>query len=161
MVYAIFCFISNAVDRDALKGIFIGIVISIARVGCGNFVLFNYSMLIFARVGAHINPYYATIMLFVAQIIGCSCSAGLADKVGRKIMIITSLFGSALSLITLSVYLHLTENGVNTEFFRWIPVVSLSLAIFIGSAGILPLSSMFTIEQLPSKVCKQPANAFC
>lgn len=139
----------------ALKGIIIGIVISILVLGCGNFALLNYAILIFERSGAHINPYISSIMLFVAQIIGCICSTGLADKLGRKFLIIVSLVGSAIGLITLAVYLHLMEHGVDTQLFTWIPVASLSFAIFIGSAGIVPLGAICTIEQLPSKVRTQ------
>lgn len=127
-------------------------MISILVLGCGNFALLNYAILIFERSGAHMSPYVSSIMLFVAQIIGCICSTGLADKLGRKILIIISLVGSAIGLTTLAVYLHLMENGVDTQLFTWVPVASLSFAIFIGSAGIVPLGAICTLEQLPSKV---------
>lgn len=129
-------------------------------IGCGNFALMNYAVLIFLRAGAQINPYYATVMLFIGQICGCVCSAGLADRLGRKILIIVSLVGSAIGLVTIAVYLYLTEIGVETQSFTWIPVVSLSLGIFSGSAGIVPLSAIFTIEQLSPKVCELHSNVF-
>lgn len=121
-------------------------------VASANFSLLNYAILVFQKSGTDISPTISSVMLFIAQIIGCLCTTGLADKLGRKILLIVSLLGSAIGLSTLALYLYLMENGVDTHLFTWIPVVSLSFAIFIGSAGIIPLASLCTIELLPFKV---------
>lgn len=121
-------------------------------VASANFSLLNYAILVFQKSGTDISPTISSVMLFIAQIIGCLCTTGLADKLGRKILLIVSLFGSAIGLSTLALYLYLMENGVDIHLFTWIPVVSLSFAIFIGSAGIIPLASLCTIELLPFKV---------
>lgn len=121
-------------------------------VASANFSLLNYAILVFQKSGTDISPTISSVMLFIAQIIGCLCTTGLADKLGRKILLIVSLLGSAVGLSTLALYLYLMENGVDTHLFTWIPVVSLSFAIFIGSAGIIPLASLCTIELLPFKV---------
>lgn len=136
----------------ALKGIFIGTVLAILMIASANFTLLNYSILVFERSGAHINPYTSSVMLFIAQIIGCICSTGFADKLGRKFLLVVSLLGSAIGLSTLAVYLYSVENGVDTNLFTWIPVASLSFTIFIGSAGIVPLGPICTIELLPYRV---------
>lgn len=139
-------------DWHVAKGIIIGIVIAILIISTASLSLLSYSILIFERSGAEINPYMSSVMLFVAQIVGCLCSTGLADKLGRKIMMSVSLAGTAIALSTLSLYLYLTENGVDTQSYTWIPVASLSFAIFIASAGIIPLGQLCTIELLPAKV---------
>lgn len=129
-------------------------MLGILVISSGNFILLNYAILVFTKSGAEINPYKSTVMLFIAQVVGCLCTTELADRLGRKILIVVSVIGSAIGLLTLAAYMYLAENGVDTHLFTWIPIASLSFVIFISAAGIIPLSNLYTIELLPYKVCR-------
>lgn len=135
-------------------------MLAILVVSTGNYILLNYAVLVFTKSGADLSPCTSTVMLFIAQICGCLCTTELADRLGRKILIVVSVIGSAFGFLTLAAYLHLVENGVDTHFFTWIPVTSLSLVVFISAAGIAPLCNLYTIELLPYKVCPGYQNPY-
>jgi hypothetical protein len=62
--------------------------------------------------------------------------------------------GTSIFLFTLAVYSYLNEIGVEKQLLQlsWIPIVSLSLAIFLASLGIIPLPYVIITELMPSKV---------
>lgn len=122
----------------------------------GCFILITYASSIFARTNIDINPNASAVLLAIAQLGGNLISAKLSDKLGRKVLIIVSLGGSALCLLTAATYLYLEGNGFELTFVRWTPVIALSFSIFIASAGIIPLTTICTVEVLPLKV--NPVN---
>lgn len=113
----------------------------------------NYAALIFQKSGSSIDKHVSSVILAIALLLGSLCSAKLADTLGRKILILTSVLGSGLSLSTLALFLYLVQNGHDFSQFKWIPVVNLSFVTFISSAGILPLRGVVILEHLPNKVC--------
>lgn len=67
---------------------------------------------------------------------------------------IFSTAGSAIFLIILAGYGHLKNTGHDVDGYSWIPVTSLSLAIFVASLGIISLPFVISIELLPAKASK-------
>lgn len=141
------------VEKDALKGISIGIIIAWCSQATGSYTCVNYAALIFKKSGTQIDKYVSSIILAVALLMGSFFSAKLADSLGRKILILISLLGSGFSLLTLSLFLYLVANGYDFPQFQWIPVVNLSFVTFIASAGIIALRNVVIVEHLPNKVC--------
>lgn len=88
----------------------------------------------------------------ILQIAGNLCTTQLVDSVGRKILVIISLVGSATGLATFSLYSYLKHNGSDLSNYYWLPVASLSFAVFISSVGINSLGNVCTVENLPIKV---------
>lgn len=146
---ALFSFIVNL---KAMISVAIGTILALLAIMTGYFTFMCYAVLIFEESDTYINPYYSSIVLAIAQIIGSLCSTQLSDTLGRKILMIISLFGPAMGLFVLTIYLYLMETGVDLSSFKWVPVTSLSFVIFIASAGIVPLASVYTVEILPAKV---------
>lgn len=69
-------------------------------------------------------------------------------------MIISTL-GSAFFFSVLATYLYLKDCEtceVDLSSLEWIPIISLSLVIFIASLGIISLPFVITTELMPSKV---------
>lgn len=118
----------------------------------GCFTFLTYASSIFASTNVGISPNSSAVLLAVAQLTGNLLTTKLADKLGRKILIIVSLAGSALFLITTAAYFYLESSGYDLSFVRWTPVISLSLSIFIVSVGLIPLTTICTVEVLPQKV---------
>lgn len=99
-----------------------------------------------------LNPHEASIVLAVALILGALTTTTLADILGRKILILISLIGSAIGLFTMALYDYLKITGHDLSSYTWIPVSALSSVVFLSAAGIIPLSVLVSIENLPSKV---------
>lgn len=144
--------ISFSVDRNAVRAIIIAIVLSFLNQlsGCSTFLI--YAGTILTKTENSINPYTASIAFGVVQIIGSLFTTQLADRLGRKVPLIVSLFGSALGQITLATFTYLQGLGYDLSMFNWVPLLSLSFIVFIATLGIVPLSSICTVEVLPAKV---------
>lgn len=135
-----------------MKGLGIGIALSFICQISGNFLIISYSVLIFAKAGTTIDPYVSSIYSAVALIFGSILSTYLADILGRKILNLISLMGSAIGFFSMALHYYLHINGYDLTEFQWVPVVSVSFVIFITSAGIASLQIVCSIEYLPAKV---------
>lgn len=120
----------------------------------GTYVINSYSVLIFEETGTSIDPFTASIVLSIIQIFGCLCSTQFSDRLGRKISLSLSLIGSAIGSLSLIFYLEFVDYGFDLSVYAWLPVLSLSFIIFVSSAGINPLLSVCTVENLPTKVMR-------
>lgn len=118
-----------------------------------NFVITNYSILMFQKSGSSLDPSVSAVLLASMYIVGSLLTTYLADLLGRKKLNILSLIGSAIGLFSFALYQYLRLNGFNLSSFNWVPVLSLSFVILISTAGIMPLSIICSAENLPTKVC--------
>lgn len=139
-------------NARAVKGLIIGIFLAYFAQFSGCMTIITYAVLILKKSGTTLNPYISSIALAANLIIGNLCTAQCADKLGRKTFMIISLLGSAAGLITLSGYLYMCQIGFELQAYSWIPVASLAWLVFISSAGIIPLSHVCRVENLPTKV---------
>lgn len=139
-------------NSKALKGIMIGIALAYFSQLTGCFTIITYAVYILERTGTKIDAYSSSIALAVMLIVGNLGTTKCADKLGRKTFLIVSLLGSAGGLIALSLFLYLNKHGHDLSNYAWIPVVCLAFVIFISSAGIVPLSHVCRVENLPTKV---------
>lgn len=115
-------------------------------------MLISYSVMVFQKADTPIDPYLQSIFLAVALIFGALSSSYFADILGRKVLCIISFLGSAVGLLSLSLYHFLHLNGSDLSAFAWVPVVSLSFVIFISAAGVLPMTMVCGVEYIPPKV---------
>lgn len=77
-------------------------------------------------------------------------STQAGDAFSRKTTMSISIIGSIAGLLTLSIYLYLQQNGYDVSNYTWLPLVTLSLIIFISSSGIIAITNTFVIEFFPS-----------
>lgn len=143
----------SAGERNAIKGILIGIVLTLLNQLTGCYVFLTYAVMIFAKIGTSVDPYTSTIILGIVQIAGTLLTTQLADKLGRKVLLNISLVGSVLGQLALVAFLYLDKLGFDVTLFSWVPVASTGFVIFIASVGIVPLLAICTVEMLPPKVC--------
>lgn len=139
-------------NRNALKGLGVGIALSMFSQFTANFTIISYAVTLFQKTGTAIDPYKSSFVLAIALIFGSLATTYLVERLGRKVLNFISLLGSGLGLFTTSFYHYLNLNGLDVSGFEWIPVTSLSFVIFLSSAGILPLVMICTVEYMPAKV---------
>lgn len=142
----------NIGEKQALRGVIIGIMIAIITQFMGTYVYVSYGVLIFEQTGSSVDPYTSSIIIAVMQLVGNLCTTQLADTLGRKFLSFVSLIGSAIGNFSFALYMCLQINGYDLSAYQWIPVGSISFVMFIASAGILSLSNLYTVENLPTKV---------
>ena len=147
------CFLFYLVDRKVMKGLFMGIALIFFAELTGFYTLTSYAVTTFEKVGTTIDPYKSSITLAVALTFGSLATASLADKLGRKALILISLLGASLGLFTVAGYHYAVLSGCDLSSYAWVPMASLSTVIFLASAGIIPLCYICCVETIPAKVC--------
>lgn len=141
------------VNRNALKGLGIGISLILFQQFSANFPIVCYSVLIYKKAETTIDPYTSSIITAVSLLFGALASTYFADLLGRKLLNIISFLGSASGLLSVALYQYLQLNDYDLSSYQWTPVVCLSFVIFISSAGITPLSILCCLEYTPPNVC--------
>lgn len=140
-------------ERNALKALLIGVVLSFLNQLTGVFTFLTYAGNILSETGtSDFDPYISSIVLGVFQLAGPLLTSSLADKMGRKKVMIVSLLGSAVGQTALAVFAYLQKLNYELSSFAWVPVASMAFIIFIGALGVVPLSTLCTLEILPRKV---------
>lgn len=118
----------------------------------GCFALISYTAQIFKAAGADLDPNISAIIVGVIQIAGSYASTYFIDKTNRKVLYILSAVGTGIGLATMGTFSYLQLIEFDVSSFGWIPLVSLSLVIFMASVGILPLTFVVISEILPQQV---------
>lgn len=139
-------------NSNVMKSLGISIAIILIQQFTGNFLIICYAVTIFQKTGTPLDPYVSSMITGVALLLGSLLSTYLADVLGRKLLNIMSLIGSAFGLFATAFYKYLQLNGYDLSAYAWTPVICLSFVIFVSSAGITPLSTICCLEYIPPKV---------
>lgn len=141
-------------NRNALKGLGIGMALFTFYPLTAVSIITSYSVTTLEKVGTSIDPYTASILLAVALIFGSLTSTYLADIMGRRILNLISFVGATAGFAGTASYHYLNQNGLDLSSVAWIPVVCLFFVVFICAAGFTSLVSVCCIEHLPPNVCE-------
>lgn len=165
---------------DVYKPLILSILIMFFQQFCGVNAVLAYSGDIF-KASSSLDPSMATIMVALAQVIATLSSGFLLDRLGRKIFLIISGSGMALSTIVLGYYYYKnptiqTDHSINgttslflyitTEMpvkvkiensYGWVPVVCLVIFIISFSVGYGPIPWML----MPEMTMTSARNIVC
>lgn len=126
-------FVTISVEtKYARRAIIYGICLMALNQFCGCFAMLNFTAVIFKESGSTMSPNVSSIIVAAIQIIGSMFPTFLVDRLGRKLMMVTSAIGTSVGLAALGGYMLLKFQGFNVETFNWIPLVAFSFTIFIG-----------------------------
>lgn len=101
-----------------------------------------------------------TIIVGAAQVLGILCAVGLVDRLGRRVLLLTSMAGMGIGELGIAL---LAQFGTK-EFLadvNWLALLLMSWVAFIASIGVIPLIFVIIIENLPAKVSailRQPSG---
>ncbi|KAJ8957931.1 hypothetical protein NQ318_001928 [Aromia moschata] len=116
-----------------------------------NAVIF-YSHQIFAQTGTELAPEICTIIVVAVQFLSSFLTPVVVDKFGRKIILLLSAMGMALSEIPLGVYCYLRTLHVDVTAVSLLPVVALAAFIFFFNVGFGPLPWALLSELFPASI---------
>lgn len=115
----------------------------------GNFTLTNYLTTIFKEAGSTLTPNQSSIVVVLVQLIASFLAMTLVDRIGRKFLLVFSAFGNSIALICSGLYTLYSDQLIS---YKWIPILTFSLAIFVQMMGITLLYTLLLNEILPKKV---------
>ena len=103
-----------------------------------NAVIF-YSKDIFISAGTTIDENVSAIIVAGIQVLSVFASCMLVERLGRKILLIISEFGMAVSLVALGVFFFFKDHEKNADGLGWLPLTSLILYIITYNLAMGPL----------------------
>uniref|UniRef100_A0A336KU46 CSON014839 protein n=1 Tax=Culicoides sonorensis TaxID=179676 RepID=A0A336KU46_CULSO len=144
--------LSDLYERSARRGFFLGIILITLTCSSGAFVLLHYTVTIFQEAGSELSPELSSIIVASLQLCGSYVATFLVDRVGRKLLIISSSCLVAFVLTIMGIYSYLASNGYDVKAFSWIPLVCLSLVVFLAANGSASLPYVVLCEVLTQKI---------
>ncbi|XP_034485937.1 facilitated trehalose transporter Tret1-2 homolog [Drosophila innubila] len=117
----------------------------------GSFALFNYTSHIFKQLETQIEANTCTIVVGAAQVLGILCAVALVDRLGRRVMLLTSMAGMGIGELCIALLANLASKEFLAEV-NWLSLLLMCWVAFIASIGVIPLIFVIVIEQLPAKI---------
>lgn len=148
----LFIFFFASETKSARKALIYGICLMALNQFCGCFAMMTATATIFKESGSNLSPNISSIIVGGIQIIGSMFPTLLVDRLGRKMMMGLSAFGTSMGLGILGGYTFLKSESFNLESFTWIPLVAFSFVIFIANWGVMTLPFMIVSEISHPKV---------
>lgn len=104
-----------------------------------NAVIF-YSTDIFEDAGTNIDANLSTIIIGIMQVVATFVSVMVVDKLGRRLLLLTSGVVMSISTIAMGVYFFMKDQDINSVTnLGWLPVCSLCVFIIMFSIGFGPV----------------------
>ncbi|XP_020294838.1 facilitated trehalose transporter Tret1-like isoform X2 [Pseudomyrmex gracilis] len=118
---------------------------------CGVDAVLFYTVDIFEAASSSIDPFLATIIIGITEVVMTIFVAAVIDRFGRKPLLIISGTMMTVCLGVLGYYLKAQEKGTDVSDFGWLPLTSLAFfnivfSIGYGSVPFTVISEIFPPE---------------
>ncbi|XP_037516617.2 solute carrier family 2, facilitated glucose transporter member 8 [Rhipicephalus sanguineus] len=116
-------------------------------------IIITFAQDIFEEAGTSVSAENAAIAVAAIQVVMVALATVLADRLGRKVLLLFSSAASSVSLAVLGLSFHIkaTVGDKFVKAFGWLPLTSLC-AFFVGySVGLGPLPWVLLGEMIPLK----------
>uniref|UniRef100_A0A1B6LDV4 Major facilitator superfamily (MFS) profile domain-containing protein n=2 Tax=Graphocephala atropunctata TaxID=36148 RepID=A0A1B6LDV4_9HEMI len=140
-------------SRTYRRSLMIVLVLAIVQRFSGMSAVVAYASFIFPSTIGGLSSSSYTILFGVITLLFTFVSAALMDRSGRKVLTITSCFGSFVVELLTSVYFYLSQNSiVDTTHITWIPFATISMYAGFYSIGMGPIVTTIQGELFPPNV---------
>ena len=130
----------DLLSPDHRRGLIIMLLLGFGSQACGIEPMVLYSEVIFSQIGNDfIEPGYINIVFAIAFVLGTIVANLLIDRVGRRKLMLFSVFVLAVCHTINTVFFNYQKNGFDVQFISWLPIVSMLLLIFGAGSGIATL----------------------
>jgi SP family facilitated glucose transporter-like MFS transporter 8 len=110
-----------------------------------------YTVDIFNDAGTSLSSSVCTIIVGILQLVSTYITSLIVDRAGRRILLILSELGMAVSLLVLSLHFIMQSNNTGVLWAGWIPLVAVNTFIVAFSIGFGPLPWLIMAELLSSE----------
>ncbi|XP_075148733.1 facilitated trehalose transporter Tret1-like [Haematobia irritans] len=149
--------ITNPGNRKAL--IITAGLVAFQQLSGINVVLFN-AQSIFENARTNLDPAIATIIVGSVQVAASGLTPILADRMGRKLILLISAVGMGLGLAALGLFFYMKIVVKNVSRFLWLPVPALIIYNIVYCIGFGPLPWALAGEMFTSNI-KSKASSIC
>lgn len=142
--------------KSAKRALFISVTLIISNQLCGINALLFYLQPIFEATGSEIRADLASIIVGFVLFISSFILPFIADRVGRKTLLIVSSLGMCLFMCIIGSFFYLKDNydfyhlDLSSAYF--VPILCLICYIILFNLGIGPLPWTVSSELFPSNI---------
>ncbi|XP_972187.1 facilitated trehalose transporter Tret1 [Tribolium castaneum] len=147
--------------RALRRGLVVTLGIVILQQFAGINAVLSYLQTIFEASGSGQSPEMATIIIGVVQMVATVVTSLLADRLGRRVLLLTSAVGSSVALLALGLYFYRKGQHLEVGAISWLPVASLVVYMVAFNVGLGPLPWAVMGELFPSSVKSVAAGFTC
>lgn len=133
-------------SRVTIKGFIIGYGLMIFQQFSGVNTIVLYGSDIFAQAANGMAPGDCMIIIGIIQLVAVFISTLLVDRLGRRILLLSSIVCLCLSMLVLGVYFYLKDIQQDVSSITWLPLVSICIFVIMFSFGFGPLPWMMMGE---------------
>lgn len=155
-------FMESFSKRATKKGLLISFGLMFFQQMSGVNAVIFYTSKIFTEAGSTLAPKEASIIVGAMQVVATLVSSLIIDRLGRRVLLLTSASIMGLCCMLLGVFFNLKDHETLDEEglknIGWLPITSLSLFIIVFSLGFGPIPWMISSEVLPQEI-KTKASA--
>ncbi|XP_055693278.1 facilitated trehalose transporter Tret1-like isoform X3 [Lutzomyia longipalpis] len=139
--------------RATIRALIISMGLMFFQQTCGINAVIFYTTDIFAAANTGIEAGLATIIVGIMQVGATLVSTAVVDRLGRRILLISSISVMSICTILMGVYFFLKDQDpTQTENLGWLPIVSLCIFIVMFSFGFGPVPWLMMGELFASDV---------
>ncbi|KAG8338327.1 hypothetical protein J6590_005872 [Homalodisca vitripennis] len=140
-------------SRNYRRCLMIVLVLAIVQRFSGMSAVVAYASFIFPSTIGGLSSSSYTILFGAITLLFTFVSAALMDRSGRRVLTITSCFGSFVVELLTALYFYLSQNSiVNTTHITWIPFATISMYAGFYSIGMGPIVTTIQGELFPPNV---------
>ncbi|XP_076051774.1 facilitated trehalose transporter Tret1-like [Oratosquilla oratoria] len=126
---------------------------------CGANIVMMYTGIIFMNAKTGMDPQVATAITGVAQLVSNIISMILIDKIGRKILIITSISVTSTCVFILATFFYLRDVQ-EIRWPGWVPLFLVITAVFGYCIGARSVPWLLSAELFNTTI-RTTASSFC
>ncbi|KAJ8931865.1 hypothetical protein NQ314_015131 [Rhamnusium bicolor] len=146
--------------KELRKAFIICMVLITAQALSGFSAITFYLQSIFEASGTSISPEISSLVFGLGLLMSSFFAPVLIDRLGRRILTISSCFGTSLSLLLIGAFFYIKDStDLSTDSIFWIPILSLILFIFSLNFGLGAIPFTLCSELFPNNVKQIAASA--
>lgn len=133
-------------SKVTIKGFVIGYGLMIFQQFSGVNIMVLYGNDIFINAGSKLTPGVCMIIYGTIGVVAVFASTIVVDRLGRRILLLSSIICLFLTMFALGVYFYLQQINISVDSINWLPLLSLCVFNIMFSFGFGPLPWMMMGE---------------
>ncbi|CAG9839997.1 unnamed protein product [Diabrotica balteata] len=140
-------------NRSVRKALLISLCVNLTQQLSGVISILKFLAPVFNEVSTSFSGNKVAILVGLVKFGSFFISSCLVEKLGRRPLLLTSAFGSCISLFCIGLFFFLKQHtSVTIDDITWLPISSVLVFNFMYALGIGTLSITVMNEMLPTDV---------
>ncbi|KAJ8942452.1 hypothetical protein NQ318_002665 [Aromia moschata] len=146
--------LSDILKRSELrKALIICVILVVSQELSGFCSITFYMQPIFEAAGTNLSADTSALIVGVGMLVSSFISPFLADRLGRRILLVVSCSGMCIALFLLGTFFYILDStDFSTDPINWLPIFSLLLFIFSFNFGLCTVPWTLCSELFPNNV---------